>query len=162
MVPSEIAALRAKGAPAQEQMLYTFTHAATPSQISADLAELRHALPRRGRRQLVLLAGPARATIGAVAGLNTPFVVAFGIIGLVLAVLITASVASAAVVAGYRRIGVLKCIGFTPAQVAATYLGQLGIPALAGAIAGTVLGNYWVFPLLIRGPGPARGGPAVD
>ena len=72
--------------------------------------------------------------------------VAFAIIGLVLAVLITANVASAAVVAGYRRIGVLKTIGFTPAQVAATYLGQIGAPALAGAIAGTVLGDCWVVP----------------
>ena len=70
----------------------------------------------------------------------------FAVIGLVLAVLITASVVSAAVVASYRRIGVLKSIGFTPAQVAAAYLAQIGIPALAGAIAGTVLGNVWVLP----------------
>ena len=97
-------------------------------------------------------------------GVNTPFVVAFAIIALVLAVLITASVVSAAVVASYRRIGVLKSIGFTPAQVAATYLAQIGIPALAGAIAGTVLGNWWVLPLL-NGASPfaaARGRPAVD
>ena len=77
---------------------------------------------------------------------------AFGIIGLVLAVLITASVVSAAVVAGYRRIGVLKSIGFTPAQVAATYLAQLGVPALAGCHrrdrAGQLLGG----PAAERGP----------
>ena len=65
-----------------------------------------------------------------------------------LAVLITASVVAAAVVASYRRIGVLKSIGFTPAQVAATYLAQIGIPALAGAIAGTSLGNWWVLPFV--------------
>ena len=65
-----------------------------------------------------------------------------------LAVLIVAIVAAAAVAASYRRIGVLKSIGFTPAQVAATYLAQLGIPALAGAVAGTVLGNRWAHPML--------------
>ena len=46
-----------------------------------------------------------------------PFVVAFGVIGLVMSVLIVANVVNGAVVAGYRRIGVLKSIGFTPAQV---------------------------------------------
>ena len=157
VVPSEISALRPKGAPALEQMLYTFTHAATPSQISADLAQLRHALPAGAVVNWTSWLTSA-SNIGAVSGLNTPFAVAFGFIGLVLAVLIAASVASAAVVAGYRRIGVLKSIGFTPAQVAATYLGQLGMPALAGAIAGTALGNYWVVPLLTYGgPGPNVG-----
>ena len=74
--------------------------------------------------------------------------VAFAVIGLVLAVLIMASVVSAAVIASYRRIGVLKSIGFTPAQVAATYLAQIGVPALAGASRAPSLGNWWVLPLL--------------
>jgi putative ABC transport system permease protein len=83
-------------------------------------------------------------------------VVAFAVIGLVLAVLITANVVSAAVVASYRRIGVLKSIGFTPAQAAAAYLAQIGIPALAGAITGTALGNWWVLPSLNGGPFAAQ------
>lgn len=153
VVPSEIAALRPTGAPAMEQMLYTFTHAATTSQISTDLAQLRHALPAGAVVNWTSWL-TAASDIGAVQGLNTPFAAAFGIIGLVLAVLITASVASAAVVAGYQRIGVLKSIGFTPVQVAAVYLAQLGAPTLAGAIVGTALGNYWVVPLLNGGPGP--------
>jgi hypothetical protein len=62
------------------------------------------------------------------------------------------SVAVAAVTAGYRRIGVLKSIGFTPAQIAATYLAQLGIPALAGALAGTVLGSLWALPQIQETP----------
>jgi putative ABC transport system permease protein len=153
VVPSEIAALRPKGVAPLEQVLYTFTHAATPDQISADLSQLRHALPAGAVVNWTSWLTSA-GIISANSGLNTPFAVAFGIIGLVLAVLITGSVASAAVVAGYRRIGVLKSIGFTPAQVAEAYVAQLGVPALAGAIAGTVLGNYWVVPLLNGGPGP--------
>ena len=89
--------------------------------------------------------------IAASQGINTPFVVAFAVIGLVLAVLITASVVSAAVVASYRRIGVLKSIGFTPAQVTAAYLAQIGVPALAGAVAGTALGDWQVLPLINGG-----------
>jgi ABC-type antimicrobial peptide transport system permease subunit len=56
------------------------------------------------------------------------------------------------VTAGYRRIGVLKSIGFTPAQIAATYLIQPGIPALAGAVAGTALGNLWALPYIQETP----------
>ena len=155
VVPSQLAALRAKGTPVQEQMLYTFTHAATTGQVSADLAELKAALPAGAVTNSVSWLG-LESSNAQIAGLNTPFVVAFAIIGLVLAVLITANVVSAAVVAGYRRIGVLKSIGFTPAQVAATYLGQIGMPALAGAIAGTALGDWWVLPELNGGPFAAQ------
>lgn len=82
-----------------------------------------------------MITAPPRAAdslIAAAQGINTPFVVAFAVIALVLAVLITASVVAAAVLASYRRIGVLKSVGFTPAQVTATYLAQIGLPALAG------------------------------
>ena len=80
--------------------------------------------------------------------MNTPFVLAFSVLALLLAILITANVVSAAVVASYRRIGVLKSVGFTPAQVAAAYLIQIGIPAIGGAVIGTVLGNVWVLPVI--------------
>jgi putative ABC transport system permease protein len=146
VAPSEIPVLRPAGAPAQEQVLYTFADAANASQIDADLAELKRALPpgaiassQSWLTALEVNSGP---------NINTPFVLAFSILALVLAVLITANVVSAAVLASYRRIGVLKSIGFTPAQVTATYLVQIGLPALAGAIVGTLLGNRWVLPLI--------------
>ncbi len=154
VAPSQLAALRPQGEPALDQMLYTFTHAATAQEVNADLAEVRRALPAGSVINWVSWLSSERPAAG-VYGLNTPFVVAFGIIGLALAVLITANVVSAAVAAGYRRIGVLKSIGFTPLQVAAAYLAQVGIPALAGAIAGTVLGDRWVAPMLGGGPGNA-------
>jgi putative ABC transport system permease protein len=77
-----------------------------------------------------------------------PFVVAFGVIGLVMSVLIVGNVVNGAVVAGYRRIGVLKSIGFTPAQVVAAYVAQAGMPALAGTLAGVVVGNVLSVPVL--------------
>jgi putative ABC transport system permease protein len=77
-----------------------------------------------------------------------PFVVAFALIGLVMAVLIVANVVSGAVVASYHRIGVLKSIGLTPAQVVAVYLSRVGLPALAGCLAGVVAGNLLAIPVL--------------
>jgi len=145
VMPGEIAALRAAGAPAQEQMLYTFANASTAAQVSADLAELKAALPSGAvASSQSLVAGPT--PVGT--NVNTPFVVTFAVLGLVLAVLITANVVSAAVIASYRRIGVLKSIGFTPAQVTATYLAQISIPVVAGVVAGTLLGSWWVLPVI--------------
>ena len=67
-----------------------------------------------------------------------------------MSVLIVANVVSGAVVSGYRRIGVLKSIGFTPAQVAAAYAGQVTVPAVAGCLAGVALGNALAVPLLAK------------
>ena len=61
-----------------------------------------------------------------------PFVLAFALIGLVMAVLIVGNVISGAVVAQYQRIGVLKSLGLTPAQVVAVYLSRIGLAGPGG------------------------------
>ncbi len=144
-VPSEITALEKAGAPRQYQMLYTFRHAATVAQVRADLGELRAALPAGA------IIGGATALPSAGLeilgqGIKTSSAIPYAVMALLLAAVIIASAVAAAVMAGYRRIGVLKNIGFTPAQIAATYLAQLGVPALAGSLAGTVLGSLWALP----------------
>jgi putative ABC transport system permease protein len=159
VTPGQLAALRASGAPAQQQMLYGFASAGTTRQVAADLAEIMRTLPAGAVTDSISWLD-VNGTIAEEQGLNTPFVVAFAIIALVLAVLITANVVSAAVVAGYQRIGVLKSIGFSPAQVTATYVAQIGLPAVAGAITGTILGIQWVLPLLNGGPFRAQPVPA--
>jgi hypothetical protein len=146
-VPGEITALEQAGAPRQEQVLYAFSHAATAAQVSADLAELRAALPAGAIVGYATALGSA--SLNAMGGgIHASSAIPYAIMALLLAVVIIAAVAAVAVTAGYRRIGVLKSIGFTPAQIAATYLTQLGMPALAGALAGTALGNRWVLPLI--------------
>lgn len=145
--PSEIAALRRPHSPATAQMLYTFRRAATAPQIAADVNALKAALPAGVVSGYDSWLGSQAQTSGE-QSVNTPFVLAFALIGLVLAVLIVASLVSGAVVASYQRIGVLKSIGFTPAQVAAAYLAQIGIPTVGGIVVGTVAGNLWVTPML--------------
>ena len=65
-----------------------------------------------------------------------PFLVAFGVLGLVMSVLIIGIVVSGAVGAGTRRIGILKALGFTPAQVVRAYVAQALIPAAVGTVLG--------------------------
>ena len=132
-------------------MLYTFRDAATVAQVSADLAELRAALPAGAIVGYDSSLSSANQDIMG-HGIKASSVIPSAIMALLLAAVIIASVAAAAVMAGYHRIGVLKSIGFTPAQIAAAYLAQLGVPALAGALAGTALGNLWVLPHLQGAP----------
>jgi len=147
VLPSEVAALRAPGAPDVSQMLYRFSSAATSSQVNADLASVRAALPPGS-----LLGAESYLTVKA-QDTNSiapwvPFIVAFGLIGLVMSALIVANVVSGAVVAGTRRIGVLKSIGFSPGQVVASYVIQVAVPAFLGCLIGVVAGNLLSVPLL--------------
>ena len=147
VLPSEIAALRAPGAPDVSQMLYRFASAATASQINADVASVRAALPPGsvlGAESYLTVKLEDTSSIAP----WVPFIVAFGVLGLAMSVLIVANVVSGAVVAGTRRIGVLKSIGFSPGQVVASYVIQVGVPALAGCVVGVVVGNLLSVPLL--------------
>ena len=149
VAPAEVARLRAAGDPGVTQMLYRFHSAASAAALRSDIAAVARSLP-----------------VGAIAGADTylavkaqevgkiapfvPFLIAFGLIGIVMSVLIVANVVSGAVASGYRRIGILKSIGFTPAEVAAAYVGQVAVPALTGCAAGVALGNVIAIPLLAR------------
>ncbi|MDR3034976.1 MAG: FtsX-like permease family protein, partial [Kitasatospora sp.] len=147
VAPGEISALRPPHAAAAAQMLYRFRSAATNAEMRADVAALTTALPvgaLAGAQSYLAIQNQQNRTISII----MPFVVAFGFLGLVMSVLIVANVVNGAVVSGYRRIGVLKSIGFTPAQVATAYIAQAGVPALAGCLIGVVAGNLLSLPLL--------------
>jgi putative ABC transport system permease protein len=147
--PGEIARLRAHGAPDTAQLLYRFRSAATAAAISADERAVRAALPAGtiiGAQSYLSIGAQEKSGIAPF----VPFLVAFGIIGLVMSVLIVANVVSGAVVSGYRRIGILKSIGFTPGQVVSAYAGQVAIPAVTGCVLGVVLGNLLALPLLAQ------------
>ena len=149
VAPGEIAGLHVPGTPASEQMLYRFRDAGTDAAVNADVTAVTAALPSgavTGTRSYL----SARAEEASNAASFAPFLVAFGALGLVMSVLIVANVISGAVVTGYRRIGILKSIGFTPGQVSAAYVSQAMIPAAAGCITGTLIGHLLATALLAR------------
>ena len=147
VLPSEIAKLRAPGTPPAAQMQYRFRDAGSAAEIRTDVAAVTGALPAgavTGTQSYLAIKAQERSNIAPF----VPFVVAFAVLGLVLSALIVANVVSGAVVAGYRRIGVLKSIGFSPGQVVAAYTGQAMVPAVAGCLGGVVLGNLLAVPVL--------------
>src|SRR5258708_3041775 len=130
-VRAEVAALRTRGTPAVSQMLYRFASAGSDAAVNADAAAVKGALPSGallGTQSYLSVKLQVTSSIAP----WVPFIVAFGLIGLVMSVLIVVNVVSGTVAAGTRRIGVLKSIGFTPAQVVAAYALQVAVPAVVG------------------------------
>jgi putative ABC transport system permease protein len=147
--PAEIAALRAPGAPPAVQALYQFTSAGSAAQVRADVASVSAALPKGAVTGAASwLTAQAQATEKS--SVIAPFVVGFAIMGLAMAVLIVVNVVSGAVLASFRRIGVLKSIGFTPAQVVGAYTFRVGVPTLVASVIGMILGNVLAIPVLRR------------
>ncbi len=147
--PSQIPALTRPGTVPGIQMLYRFANAGTDTQVTAD-------------RNAVAAALPHGAVTGALSWLSAkldaerntapfvPFIVAFGVLGLIMSVIIIGNVVSGAVGASLRRIGILKALGFTPAQIVRAYITQALIPSIIGIALGVVLGNVFAKPLLSR------------
>jgi putative ABC transport system permease protein len=145
--PSQVASLATPGLPAADEMLYRFAKAGTYAQLNADVKTVQQALPKGAVSNNIswLTAQTQSEGNGAI---MEPFVVAFAVIGLVMAVLIVANVVSGAVAAQYHRIGVLKSIGMSPGQVITVYLSRTAVPAIIGVILGVVVGNILAVPLL--------------
>lgn len=147
VAPAQIPALTRPGNAPSYAMLYRFAHAGSNASLSRDRAAVTAAAPAgamTGAQSYLTL----RETANRDAATFVPFVVAFGVLALVMSVLIIGIVVSGAVSAGTRRIGVLKSLGLTPWQVGRAYVAQALIPATVGTGLGLVLGNLASVPLL--------------
>ena len=147
VLPSEIGVLRPAHAPAAAEMLYRFAAAGTAAQLRGDVAAVSAALPSGAVGGFSSWLSARQQATGTSAIL-APFVEAFALIGLFMSVLIVANVVTGAVVASYRRIGVLKSIGFSPAQVVGAYVARVGVPAVAGCLIGVAAGDFLAIPVL--------------
>ena len=149
VAPAEVGKLTGPQAQPSTQMLYRFARAGTSADLRADMGTVARALPPGALAATLSYLSVRMQETSGIAPL-APFVAAFGLIGLVMAVLIVVNVIGSAVVSGYYRIGVLKSIGFTPGQIRASYIGQAMVPAVAGCLAGLALGNLLAGALLNR------------
>jgi len=145
--PGQTDVLHAAGAPRERQMLYRFAAAGTDDQLRTALASATAGLPEGAYAGAQTWLAVKLRTDEGLAPM-VPFVVAFAVLGLVISVLIVADVVAGAVVAGFRTIGMLKALGFTPAQVVGAYAGQVLLVGVPAALAGVALGWLLSVPLL--------------
>lgn len=160
VTPTRAGALAAEGSSPTYEMLYRLRHADTDAQVAAGRAAIGAAVPRgalTGSQSYLTVKQEATANAMAF----VPFLAAFGILGLLLSVLVIGIVVSGAVGAATRRIGVLKALGFTPAQVVRAYVGQALVPAAVGCVLGLVVGNLLAVPVLAE-VGEAFDGPSAS
>lgn len=147
VTPAQLTALTPHGQPTGRQMLYRFAAANTADQVAAGRKAVTAQLPAKAvagsQSWLTVKKHVERDT-----ALYVPFLVAFGVLGLVMSVLIVGNVVATTVGSGIRRIGILKAIGFTPAQVVRAYLGQALLPTLMGTALGVVTGHLLAVPIL--------------
>ncbi|WP_086785618.1 ABC transporter permease [Streptomyces caniscabiei] len=146
------------GGSAAYEMLYRFRQAATEADLAAARAAIVADVPEgamSGARSYLTVRQDETANAMAF----VPFLAAFGVLGLCLSVLVIGIVVGGAVGAATRRIGVLKALGFTPAQVVRAYVAQALVPAALGSVLGVVLGNALALPVLNE-VGEAFGAPA--
>ncbi|WP_045878327.1 ABC transporter permease [Pseudofrankia sp. DC12] len=147
VAPTQLPSLTPGGTPAGYQMLYRFAAAATDAEVAADRASIAAAVPAgamTGAQSYLTIRQKANENSAAF----VPFVAAFGVLGLAMSALIIGIVVSGAVGASIRRIGVLKSLGFTPAQVVRAFLGQALLPAAVGVVLGAFCANLLAAPVL--------------
>lgn len=147
VTPSQVAGLASDEHPPARQMLYRFDAADSTGDIAADRKKLLAAVPSGALLGTQSYLDTKRAADSGAAP-TIPFLVAFGVLGIVMSVIIVGSVISGAVGTSLRRIGILKAIGFTPREVVGAYVAQAMIPAAAGIALGVLLGNLLAVPLL--------------
>ncbi|MEU9171682.1 FtsX-like permease family protein [Streptomyces sp. NPDC048420] len=145
--PAQARALASDEHPVTSQMLYRFDSAGSKSDIAADRKKLLAAVPSGALLGTRSYLDTKRAADSGAAP-TIPFLIAFGVLGIVMSVIIVGSVISGAVGTSLRRIGILKAIGFTPREVVRAYVAQALIPAAVGIALGVVLGNLLAVPLL--------------
>jgi putative ABC transport system permease protein len=147
VLPAELTALARRAGGGQAEMLYRFANAGTSAAIAADIAAVRAALPQGAVQGTATYLAVRQSEQSSIAPW-VPFIIAFGLLALVISVLIVINVVGGAVIAGTTRIGVLKSIGFTPAQVVASYVLLVAVPAVLGCVIGVVCGDLLAVPLL--------------
>ncbi len=162
-----VASLVAADAPLDYEMAYRFQTATSRADIRAELNVLAAALPPGA------VAGSAsyldfRDGYNFNNSLILTFLLAFAVVALAAVAVIVANVVMGAVLAGYRDIGIMKAIGFSPRQVVMVFVIQMLVPALAAGVVGVPLGAIASKPLLDQAaqamslPSPSPLAPGVD
>ncbi|NEA24348.1 FtsX-like permease family protein, partial [Actinomadura bangladeshensis] len=160
VAPAQIGALRPDGL----RMLYRFDRAGDASEVRTGLSAATAGLPVRGYDSYVTAKHAFEEKFNEL----IPFITVFGALALAVSVFIIGNVVSGAVVSGFRNIGVMKALGFTPAQVTGVYVVMVTAPALLGCAVG-LLGGHLLAARVAAGlaegfdlPSAGGAGPLVD
>jgi putative ABC transport system permease protein len=149
VLPRQLPVSAAGKAQPQYWMYYRLHAAAAPADITGATRAIGAAVPAGSivdTRDWLTIKRDADITNSVM----IPFLLAFSAFALVAAALIISNVVTGAVIAGYRDIGIMKSIGFTPGQVVGVLLLQMMAPGLLGCAVGIPLGVLASQPFLYQ------------
>jgi putative ABC transport system permease protein len=130
------------------EMAYRFQRAATQAELAADRRQVEAALPPGASVLPVIDWLAMRSGSTWLISFLSSLIFAFAVFALLAAALIVASVVGGVVLVSFREIGIIKALGFTPSEVALVFVGQMALPAVAGALLGVPVGVSASLPLL--------------
>ncbi|HEV2028621.1 MAG TPA: ABC transporter permease [Candidatus Dormibacteraeota bacterium] len=130
------------------EMAYRFQRAATTDELAADRHVVEAALPPNSQLWRVTDWLSMRAGSVWLVTLLSSVILAFSVFALAAVAVVVASVVAGAVLSSYREIGIIKALGFTPREIVAIFIGQMVLPALAGAVVGIPAGALASAPIL--------------
>jgi putative ABC transport system permease protein len=128
-------------------MDYRFANDPTNAQLQDSINRLRAGLPAgsiTGSLNYILIRNIFNITNQILTGVLS----AFSVFALAATVAIVATLVTGIVISAYREIGIMKAIGFMPAEVVGVFALQIIIPALAACLVGIPLGTIVSQPLL--------------
>ena len=131
------------------KMVYRFPSRPSDADLRAAMAKIKAAVPpgaiTDSFNYLVVRDG-----FGITNQIALTLLLAFGVFALLACAAIVGNLVTGIVIGGYREIGIMKAVGYTPVQVVATMAGQMLVPALAGTLLGTPAGILLSLPLVER------------
>ena len=125
--------------PAQYLVAYRLHSASTQADIAAAIAAITNAVPATAVQDTSNYLD-TKLNADRTTAVMIPFLLAFSVFALVASALIIANLISGAVIAGIREIGIMKSVGFTPAQVVVTFAGRTLLPSAVGCAIGLPAG----------------------
>jgi putative ABC transport system permease protein len=131
------------------EMAYRFPFPPSRDQLRDDMARLRDSLPP-GTVTGSFNYLPMREAYNYTNQSLLNLLIAFGVFALAASLATIVNLVLGTVLASYREIGIVKALGFTPAQVVATLVVGMVIPALIGCAIGIPAGAALSLPLVTR------------
>ena len=147
VTPAQIQDLTAPEGPTQLQMAYRFPDGPSQARVRQAVQHLSSSLPAdavAGTADFYLIQQVFNVSNSVI----LTFLITFSVFALAACAAIVFNVVNGTVLASYREIGILRAIGFTPLQAAATFVVEMLMIALCAGLVGVPLGLVASQPLI--------------
>jgi putative ABC transport system permease protein len=140
VMPDDVGRLVEPGQSMGLQMAYRVRDAQAEGVVDRSFAVISERLPSTAYPVLLESSHDQRVEYNRLTDSLNTAVNPFSLFALAVAAVVFFNVITGARLAGYREIGVLQAIGFSPRRVSAVFLGMIVVPALSGCVLGGIAG----------------------